>query len=389
MTTPLPALLADFKEGVIDLGWGHPSPRLLPVDAMRQAADRLFTRGTTEPFQYGAAQGYGPFLEALAGFLSGQPSYGMRVDPRRLFLVAGASQGLDLACTLFARDGDTVLVEEPTYFVVEGILRAHRLDVRGVPTDGDGLDVDALEEMLESGLVRPRLVYTIPSYHNPTGSVLPEERRRRLVDLAHRYEFLVLADEVYQLLHFGGVPARPVIAFDDEEDGRTISFGSFSKILSPGLRVGWIQASPSLVARFADAPLSFSGGGLNHFASALAREVIDMGLLERNVAELREVYADRAAAMSRAIREHLGGLAAYVEPSGGYYFWLCFPDSIDAAGLLPAAEEAGVWYRPGNAFSESGGFASYLRLTHTFYEKERLVEGVRRLADAVASERAG
>ena len=389
MTSPLPALLADFKEGVIDLGWGHPSPRLLPVDAMGQAADRIFARGRTEPFQYGAAQGYGPFLEALAGFLSGQPSYGMRVDPRRLFLVAGASQGLDLACTLFARDGDTVLVEEPTYFVVEGILRAHRLDVRGVPTDENGLDVDALEEMLESGLVRPRLVYTIPSYHNPTGSVLPEERRRRLVELAHRYEFLVLADEVYQLLHFGDAPARPIIAFDDEEDGRTISFGSFSKILSPGLRVGWIQAAPGLIERFADAALSFSGGGLNHFVSALAREVIELGLLERNVVELREVYADRAAAMSYAIREHLGGLATYGEPSGGYYFWLRFPDSLDTAGLLPAAEEAGVWYRPGNAFSESGRFASYLRLTYTFYEKERLVEGVRRLADAFASERIG
>ena len=255
MTTRLPALLADFKEGVIDLGWGHPSPRLIPIDAMRQAADRIFARGTTEPFQYGAAQGYGPFLEALAGFLSGQPSYGMSVDPCRLFLVAGASQGLDLACTLFAREGDTVLVEEPTYFVVEGILRTHRLDVRGVPTDEDGLDVDALEEMLEAGLVRPRLVYTIPSYHSPTGSVLPEERRRRLVDLAHRYGFLVLADEVYHLLHFGDSPARPVIAFDDGPDGRTVSFGSFSKILSPGLRVGWIQAAPSIVARFADAAL--------------------------------------------------------------------------------------------------------------------------------------
>ena len=173
MKTRLPSLLVDIKDGVIDLGWGHPSPRLHPLEAIREAADRLFSRGDTEPLQYGATQGYGPYLETLAAFLSRQESYGMSVDPRSLFLRSGASQALDLTCTLFAREGDTVLVEEPTYFVVEGILRAHHLDVRGMPTDDDGLDVDALEERLENGGLRPRFIYTIPSYHNPTGSRAP------------------------------------------------------------------------------------------------------------------------------------------------------------------------------------------------------------------------
>ncbi len=150
MKTRLPSLLVDIREGVIDLGWGHPSPRLHPLEAIREAADRLLSRGGTEPLQYGAAQGYGPYLETLAEFLSRQESYGMFVDPRSLFLTAGASQGLDLACTLFAREGDTVLVEEPTYFVIEGIFRAHHLSVRRVPTNKNGLDVDALEEMLET-----------------------------------------------------------------------------------------------------------------------------------------------------------------------------------------------------------------------------------------------
>ena len=389
MTTPLPSLLVDIKDGVIDLGWGHPSPRLHPLEAISEAADRLFARGGTEPLQYGATQGYGPYLETLAAFLSRQDSYGMTVDPRSLFLTAGASQALDLTCTLFAREGDTVLVEEPTYFVVEGILRAHHLDVRGVPTDEDGLDVDALEDRLANGGLRPRFVYTIPSYHNPTGSVLPEDRRRRLVELAHRFDFLVLADEVYQMVHFDEVPPRPVIAFDDGRDGRTISYGSFSKILSPGLRIGWVHAARGVVERFADAAVSFSGGGFNHFASALVREVIDLGLLDENIRRLRAVYSERADAMDLAIDKRFGDLVEFHKPSGGYYFWLRFPGGLDTVELLPLAEERGVSYRPGNAFSESGRFTDFLRLTYTLYEKDELEEGVRRLADAVASFRRG
>ena len=384
MSARLPSLLAEIKEGVIDLGWGHPSPRLHPLEAIRQAADRLFSRGDTGPLQYGATQGYGPYLEALAGFLSRQPSYGMSVDPRSLLLTAGASQGLDLACTLFTREGDTVLVEEPTYFVIRGIFRDHHLDVSGVPTDRDGMDVDALEEMLENGLT-PRFIYTIPSYHNPTGSVLPEGRRKRLVELAHRFDFWVLADEVYQMVHFTDVPPGPLISFDGDAGGRTISFGSFSKILSPGLRIGWIQAAPEVVNRFADAGVTFSGGGFNHFTAALVKEVIEAGLLDENIARLRAVYSERAGVMDLAIRRDLGDRVNYSVPAGGYYFWLRFREGLDTVALLPEAEQGGVSYRPGNAFTESGRFPDFLRLTYTLYEKDDLAEGVRRLAAAVAS----
>ena len=385
MKTRLPSLLIDLDEGVIDLGWGHPSPRLHPLDAIREAADRLFASDRTEPLQYGATQGYGPYLEALAEFLSRQESYGMLVDPRTLFLTAGATQGLDLTCTLFTREGDTVLVEDPTYFVIQGIFRAHHLDVQSVPTDQDGLDVDALEDMLENRGLRPRFIYTIPSYHNPTGAVLPADRRKRLVELAHRFHFLILADEVYQMIYFSKVPPPPIISFDDGSDGRTISYGSFSKILSPGLRIGWIQATPGMIGKFADAPVTFSGGGFNHFTSALVKEVIDLGLLDENIRQLRAVYAQRADAVDSAIRAHFGDSVVFCKPAGGYYFWLRFPEGIDTSEFLPVAEQGGVSFRPGNSFAESGRFSNFLRLTYTLYEKEELQEGVKRLADAAAA----
>ena len=219
--------------------------------------------------------------------------------------------------------------------------------------------------------------------------MLPEDRRRKLVELAHTFAFLVLADEVYQMVHFDDIPPRPVIAFDDGRHGRTISYGSFSKVLSPGLRIGWVQAAHSIVERFADAAVSFSGGGFNHFASALVREVIDLGLLDENIRRLRAVYSERADATDLATRRRFGDLVDFRKPSGGYYFWLRFPGGLDAEELLPLAEERGVSYRPGNAFSESGRSTDFLRLTYTLYEKGELEEEVRRLADAAAALRSG
>ena len=375
----LPSLLVDIKEGVIDLGWGHPSPSLHPLHDIRIAADSMFQSGDNAPLQYGATQGYGPFLKSLAQFLSDQPAYSQKVSPLGLFLTAGASQGIDLACTLFARAGDTVFVEEPTYFVIEKIFREHHLNIVGIPTDSDGLMISKIREVLESG-VRPRFLYTIPTYQNPTGVTLSTDRRIALVDLAETFGFYVFADEVYQLIHFSELPPPPLLTFDNHS--RVISFGSFSKILAPGLRTGWIQADQSLIPRFSDAALTFSGGGFNHFTSAIVREVIDLGLLEKNIRQLRSVYLSRSKTMDGILRKELGDDVTFRKPSGGYYYWLEFPEDFDTEKFLPIAEKHGVSFRPGNAFSESGRFSRNLRLTFTLYESEKIVQGVQRLGSA-------
>ena len=386
MKEPLPSLLLSIAEGVIDLGWGHPSPRLHPIALLKQATDHVFSREEPTPLQYGAVQGFGPLLESLAGFLTSQPAYGFPVEPETLFLTAGASQGLDLCCTLFSNFGDTVYVEDPTYYLVERIFEDHHLNVVGVPTDGDGLRTDALEEMLKgNSFPTPKMLYTIPTYHNPTGTVLSEERRKELLRLADRYDFLVLADEVYQMLHYGPPPPRPLFGTDDSEAGLVISLGSFSKILSPGLRTGWIQANPRLIGRFLNAGLSVSGGGLNHFTSTLVHAAISLGLLEGNVAHLRETYGAREDAMDRSIREHLGEKVSYIRPGGGYYFWLNFNGELDVEALQPIAQQAGIDFRPGNAFSSSGRFPHTLRVCIALYESEQLDEGIGRLARAVES----
>ena len=379
----LPSLLISIPEGVIDLGWGHPSPRLHPTDMLRRATDIVLADGAPIPLQYGATQGYGPLLHSLAEFLSAQDSYTSPVSPQELFLTAGASQAIDHTTTLFTQTGDTVFVEEPTYYLIQSIFEDHGLKVVGVPTDNDGLRMDALEAMLaDRSVPAPKMLYIIPTYQNPSGSVLPADRRSKLVELAQQHGFLVLADEVYNLLHYGKPPPPPIASFDTSDDGCVISLGSFSKILGPGLRTGWLQARPPVIQRFATAGLTISGGGLNHFTSTLVHAVLEQGMLQDNIAILRSTYGERVSAMTAALRKHLGDVVDFTAPGGGYFFWLTFNDGSNTDALLPIAQEHGVNYRPGTAFSAQGAFTNAIRLAFALYEPDMLAEGIRRIAEA-------
>ena len=379
----LPSLLISIPEGVIDLGWGHPSPRLHPTDMLRRATNIVLADGAPIPLQYGATQGYGPLLHSLAEFLSAQDSYTSPVSPQELFLTAGASQAIDHTTTLFTQTGDTVFVEEPTYYLIQSIFEDHGLKVVGVPTDNDGLRMDALEAMLaDRSVPAPKMLYIIPTYQNPSGSVLPADRRSKLVELAQQHGFLVLADEVYNLLHYGKPPPPPIASFDTSDDGCVISLGSFSKILGPGLRTGWLQARPPLIQRFATAGLTISGGGLNHFTSTLVHAVLEQGMLQDNIAILRSTYGERVSAMTAALRKHLGDVVDFTAPGGGYFFWLTFNDGTNTDALLRIAQEHGVNYRPGTAFSAQGAFTNAIRLAFALYEPDMLAEGVRRIAEA-------
>ena len=380
----LPSLLISIADGVIDLGWGHPSEALHPLADVRRAAEFALGGESVAALQYGAVQGYGPLLESLAAFLSSQPAYGMSVPPDSLFLTSGASQGLDMAGTLFTQAGDTIYVEEPTYHLAHGIFRDHRLNVVGVATDAHGMRMDALEEQLtKTESVKPEALYVIPTYQNPTGRVLPVHRRRRLVELADEHGFYVFADEVYQLLHAASPPPPPLAAFDDTPHGRVVSFGSFSKILSPGLRAGWVQARPALAARFTGSGFAFSGGGISHFASNIAHATIALGLLAENIERLRATYAERIRAVDAALRELLAGRCDYVTPMGGYFFWLDLGEGVDTEALLPHAQRAGVSYLPGGLFSVDGAPSTCLRISFALYDSDGLREGVRRLAEAL------
>ncbi|MEP7046106.1 MAG: PLP-dependent aminotransferase family protein [Ilumatobacteraceae bacterium] len=369
-------------EGVIDLGVGQPNNAILPVDYMRRAAAMQFN-DSPEFLQYGAEWGDGHHRVALSEFLTA--AYGTPVLPGQLFSTNGNSQALEMLSTVLTKPGDVVIVEEPTYFLAFQIFRDHGLEIRGVPIDDEGLDVEAMVEV--AGAIRGEgkrvaFVYTIPAFQNPTGITMSESRRRRLVAAAKTADVLIIADEVYHLLHFapGDMPP-PMSAYVD--DGPVLSIGTFSKILAPGMRLGWIHGSVERLAALADSGLILSGGGLNPVTSTLATAILRMGWQQEYLEWLRAIFARRSATMVGALRQHMPDWVQYDVPSGGYFVWLRLPSGSDGAALRAVAGQHGVDLRHGAQFSPSGELANHLRLSYAFYEDDDIAEGVARLGRAL------
>lgn len=360
----------------IDLGLGDPPSSLLPLKLMRRAAEVRLGQNDLEFLQYGAEQGDGTFRQSLANFLS--RGYGCLVEPASLFITNGASMGLHLICTFFTQPGDTVFVEEPTYFIALHIFADHDLHLVPIHTDENGLLIDSLEEELKKS--HPKFLYIIPTYQNPTGHTLSIDRRERLVNLSRQHDFLVVADEVYHFLRYSGLPPKPFAA--DIETGNIISLGSFSKILAPGLRLGWLQANARIIHRFVNSGLLDSGGGMNPFTSAIVCHVLETGGLDDNIAILIDTYRLRISVMDAVLRQKIPGVQ-YTLPQGGYFFWVHLPRGINAGELQHRAEEFKVGFRPGTLFSCQDGVQDYIRLSFVFYEPDKLEQGVMRLKQSL------
>jgi DNA-binding transcriptional MocR family regulator len=362
--------------GFIDLGLGDPQFSLLPLDYLRRAAEECLGQNNPEFLQYGTEQGAGTFRHSLAEFLSRRYAYPM--EPDSLFITNGASMGLHLICTLFTRPGDTIFVEDPTYFLALRIFSDHELSLVPIRTDNSGLVIESLEEKLAES--RPKFLYIIPTFQNPTGHTLSAERRQQLVSLSRKHDFLVVADEVYHFLSYASLPPKPFAA--DTSGGNVISLGSFSKILAPGLRLGWIQANGEIIHRFVKSGLLDSGGGMNPFTSAIVCRVLENGTLDQNIARLIATYRARIAVMDAALRRHLPDME-YTLPQGGYFFWIRLPNKNNASALQQRAEIFKVGFRPGVLFSCQGGMQNYIRLSYVFYEPDELEQGVLRLKQSL------
>ena len=369
-------------EGLIDLGVGQPNNAILPVDYIRRAAEMQFN-DSPEFLQYGAEWGDGYHRLALGEFLS--ESYGVPVDPEQLFSTNGNSQALEMLCTVLTKPGDVVIVEEPTYFLAFQMFRDHGLEIRGVPIDDDGLVVEALiaevASVRRSGS-RVAFVYTIPAFQNPTGVTMSAQRRQELVAAAAAADLLIVADEVYHMLRFAPGPMPPAMsAYID--DGPVLSIGTFSKILAPGMRLGWVHGSVATLTRLADSGLILSGGGLNPVTSTLATAMMRMGWQHEYLEWLRATFARRSSTMVAALREHMPAWVEYDVPEGGYFVWLRLPPNVDGAALRALGKQHGVDVRHGSQFSATGALGNHLRLSYAFYDDDDIAEGVARLGRAI------
>jgi 2-aminoadipate transaminase len=372
-----------LRPQIIELGVGQPDPRLLPGDCMRAATAAMLAAGW-EPLAYGANAGPENLLSQLALRIAQserEPSLS------EMIVTGGNSQALDELCTLLAQPGDAVLVEAPSYNFALQILRDHRLQLVTVPVDENGLVPDAVDDVLrtlhEKG-TRPAFLYTIPTFHNPTGVSLTLPRRRQLLAIAASNDLWVVEDDVYRDLVYSGSAPPSLWTLDDAES--VIRLGTFSKVLAPGVRVGWMTAPRKIITQLVGGGLRMSGGGPSHFAAMAVAEFMAAKRFEPHIEHLRASYCGRRDELSAAL-DDLIPEAQHQRPAGGYFVWVKLPRSFDTEELLPIAEDAGVAYVPGQRFYTGGSGNRYLRLSFSMYSPQMLRDGVLRLRTAL--DRAG
>jgi 2-aminoadipate transaminase len=349
----------------ISFARGVPAPECLPVDELAECARAALERDGRTVLSYGPSNGYGPLRDWIA------ERHG--VDPSRVLITNGSLQGMVFLADRFA--GERVLVEEPTYDRPLKILAARGVDTVPVAMDDEGLDLDALAKALDEG-AKPAFLYTIPTFQNPSGRTLSEERRHRLVELARRHELLVLEDDPYGLVRFDG--AAPPTLFELEGGNNVAYSSSFSKTIAPGLRVGYFVLPQALEGELeALATSTYITPVL--LGQATVFEFLRRGNFEPNLERVSKLLGARRDAMLEALERELPN-ARWSRPEGGYFIWLELPDGAQAAALLERATAAGVTFVPGTDF---GGAPNTMRLAFSFVSPDEIREGVRRLAALV------
>jgi DNA-binding transcriptional MocR family regulator len=389
MELPAAALpLIQFVErpGIIDLGWGHPDPTLVPVEPLRAAAARAFDRYGPDALAYGAAAGPGPLIEMIRERLRETDA---RVPaPDEVLISGGTSPALDQVATLLTEPGDVVLVEVPTYHLAIRIFRDHPLRLVAVPTGAGGLRLDALAaavlEVRRAG-DRPRLLYTVATHHNPSGRTMPAPNRAELVALAEREGIVIVEDDAYRELSYDAAPP-PSLWSVGSVPGAVVRLGTFAKSIAPGMRVGFVTADAATISRFAEGGMLDSGGGANHYAGLVVAEYMRAGDYARVVGELRDAFRERRDEMLRALAAEMPPGTTWTEPAGGYFIWVDLPPGLDARVLLPLAEARGTSILPGPTFflDPDAGTGS-LRIAFSRYSPASLAEAVSRLAATIRS----
>ncbi len=376
------SLLHQQEHDVVRFAMGSPAPEAVPTEILSGIAQTAL--GTSDAFDYGATEGDPPLRAALLEMLAGT---GEETTPDRLTITAGGMQGLDLACKLFVDPGDLVVVESPTYTNGTATVLSYGGQVLEVPVDAGGMVVEQLPDLVARTGRLPKAIYTIPNFQNPSGTTMTLDRRRRLLELSREWGSVVVDDDPYGLLRFEGEDL-PGLRELGGGDPLVFSVRTFSKILAPGLRVGWVDAAPELGQLLINAKQAMDTC-TNLPAQRLVTGFLTGGHMETHLAGLRTEYRARKHAMQDALAEHLGDVATWTDPDGGLFLWVTLTNGVNTHDLFPEALAEGVAYIPGTAFSPSGRFSDALRLCFASTAPDRTREGLRRLRAAIDRDAAG
>ena len=372
------------KPGIISFAGGFPDSAMFDVEGIREASQKALSEEPGAALQYGATEGYNPLREQLAAFMG---SKGVQVSPDGLIVTTGSQQALDLIGKTLIDPGDKVIVEAPTFLATIQCFRLYGANVIGAPIDAHGVQVDQLEQLIAEH--KPKFVYLIPTFGNPSGATLSLERRKRILELAVKTRTVVIEDDPYGDLYFGKAPPASLLALTAQVPGSRdwlVHCGSLSKVLSPGLRVGWMIAPPELLAK-ATMCKQFSDAHTSTFAQATAAQYLKAGRMPATLAHVREVYAGRARTMGECLKKELGDAIEFTQPGGGLFFWARLTGAggklKDAGELAKRAIEKGVAFVPGAPFYATNPDAATLRLSFATVGEDKIREGVERLGKAV------
>jgi 2-aminoadipate transaminase len=368
---------------VISLAGGLPDTSTFPPDTFAAVAQRIAAESCAKALQYGPTEGLQETKDCIAQVMAAE---GMRVAPEDMIVTTGGQQVIDLVTKTLIDPGDVVIAEGPTYPGAVPVFSAYQADVVQVDMDSDGMRVDLLEETLdrlERDGRRPKFIYTVPSFQNPAGVTMSPPRRRRLVEVAHEREILVLEDNPYGLLRYEGDAPSPLLSLDG---GVYVMYlGTFSKILSPGIRLGWVVAPPPVLEK-----INLGKQGTDLCTSTLSQLMVQAYFEESRwrdyVESLTEVYRARRDTMLDALADHFPRQAEWTRPAGGLFIWVTLPDFIDTTDLLARALRDNVAFVPGEAAFLDGRGRNAMRLNFSGSDEDAIQEGIRRIGEVVTEQ---
>ena len=381
--SPIRALLKYTKmPGVISFAGGNPDPAVFPVDEFFEASEVLKREGR-DVLQYGATGGYEPLKSFISKWMA--PRMGREVKSEEMLITTGSQEGMDLLCAVLLNDGDSIIVEAPTYPGALHAMRNRGASFIGAPCDEHGLCVDQLPQLIEQGRRegrRIKFIYTIVNFQNPSGATLTEERRAKLLEIAEKYDLVIFEDDPYGHLRYSGSQVPTIFSMDKKQSGRIVYACSFSKILAPGTRVAWIVGDPTLISK-----MTMIKQGTNLCSSVVAQALVceycRLGHLDGFLPKIIAHYGKKCAAMDAAFKKYLPSNSVYHTPEGGFFFWVRVP-GVDSKALFMKAVEKGVAFVTGPSFYADGTSGlDCMRTCFTFCQPDQIDEGAKRLGEAI------
>lgn len=369
-------LKATADPAIIPLAAGNPAPDAFPVDEVRAISADILANRPIDALQYGVSEGYQPLRDTIKSWMKQRENIGMEFDD--IIIMSGATQVMDLTTKVLCNEGDTVICEEPSFIGSLNCFRSYNCKLKGVPVESDGMDVDALEQALKT-TPNAKFIYTIPNFQNPSGATMSLEKRKRLYSLAKEYSVMILEDNPYGDLRVAGEGVPTIKSMDTE--GIVIYAGSFSKILSPGLRVAYCIAPKQLLAK-----MTVGKQAADVHTPCLNQMIVDEWFkhydVDAHITKIQGIYRKKLNLMCDCIDRELGDFVEYVRPEGGLFIWCKLPDSVDMLEFVKKAVEKKVAVVPGNAFlMDDTDSTQYIRLNFSTPSDENIVKGIKILGE--------